>query len=95
MTKPEFWLQLVMFIMFGDLVRPQILFICIVLNLWGILVYALHTRKRLLEPFTYEVFRQHCIDAAGTEAVAKFDKLVGYVPREPAEIATKRSSSPT
>jgi hypothetical protein len=30
-------------------------------------------------------------DAAEAEAVAKFNKLVGYVPREPSEIETQRS----
>ena len=79
-TKPEFWLQITMFAMFSDLIRPQILIVCVALNLWGILVYALHTRKRLFHPFTYTAFRQDCIDAEGEKQAGKFDKMVGYTP---------------
>jgi hypothetical protein len=78
LTKPEFWLQLVMFIMFSGLVRPQILLICVALNLWGIFVYVRYTREQLFQPFTYSMFREHCIDAIGDDGVAKFDKIVGH-----------------
>ena len=78
LTKPEFWLQAVMFIMFSDLIRPQVLFVCVALNLWGIFVYFSYTRKRLFQPFTYEEFRRHCVDAIGVDATAKFDKFAGY-----------------
>lgn len=78
LTKPEFWLQSVMFIMFSDLIRPQVLIVCVALNFWGIFVYVTYTRKRLFQPFTYEEFRQHCIDAVGIDATAKFDKFAGY-----------------
>jgi hypothetical protein len=77
-TKPEFWLQLTMFIMFTDLIRPQILVICVLLNLWGIFVYFRFTRKKLFQPFTYPALREHCVEAIGEEGVKKFDKLVGY-----------------
>ena len=79
LTKPEFWLQLVMFIMFSELVRPQILAICVALNLCGIFVYARYTRVRLFKPFTYLTLREHCIDAIGEDGAAKFDKIVGHV----------------
>ena len=75
LTKPEFWLQSVMFIMFSDLVRPQVLIVCVALNLRVIFVYVAYTRKALFQPFTYEEFRQHCVDAIGTNATAKFDKF--------------------
>ena len=78
LTKPEFWLQSVMFIMFSDLVRPEVLMACLALNLWGIFVYFAYTRKVLFSPFTYEEFRQHCIDAVGIETTSKYDKFVGY-----------------
>lgn len=81
-TKPEFWLQSVMFAMFSDLIRPQILLACVALNLWGILVYLLHTRKSLFDPFTYVMFRQDCIDAEGEERAEKFDKIVRYIPSD-------------
>lgn len=81
-TKPEFWLQSVMFAMFSDLIRPQILFACVALNLWGILVYVLHTRKNLFDPFTYTMFRKDCIDAEGEELAERFDKIVRYIPSD-------------
>ena len=43
MLKPEFWLQGLMLLFFSDLIRPQIVAVCIALNLWGVLVYAMHT----------------------------------------------------
>lgn len=79
LTKPEFWLQLVMFILFSDLVRPQILVICVALNLWGIFVYLRYTRVQLFTPFTYATLRGHCIDALGEDGTAKFDKIAGHV----------------
>ncbi len=77
-SKPEFWLQATMFLLFSDLVRPQILAVCVALNLWGIFVYWKHTRKNLFQPFTYDEFRRHCINAEGEEFVARFDKLAGH-----------------
>jgi hypothetical protein len=77
-TKPEFWLQIAMFTMFSQLIRPEILLLCIVLNLWGIFVYAFHTRKKLFSPFTYSTLRTDCIDAEGEAFAKKFDKLAGY-----------------
>jgi len=68
----------VMFIMFSGLVRPQILLICVALNLWGIFVYVRYTREQLFQPFTYAMFREHCVDAIGEDGVAKFDKIVGH-----------------
>ena len=46
--KPEFWLQGLMLLFFSDLIRPQIVAVCIALNLWGVLVYAMHTRRALI-----------------------------------------------
>lgn len=82
LTKPEFWLQLVMFIMFSHLVRPQILVACVALNLWGIFVYVRFTRVHLFQPFTYATVRAHCIDAIGEAGVAKFDKIAGANKRD-------------
>ncbi len=88
-TKPEFWLQLVMFTFFGHLIRPEILVVCVALNLWGILVYFRHTRKNLFDPFTYATLREHCVEAEGEEMARRFDKFVGYRPAsEPREVET-------
>ena len=77
-TKPEFWLQITMFVLFADLIRPEILFLCLLLNVWGILVFFLHTRKQFFPEFTYESFRQDCVDAEGEELAKRMDKMAGY-----------------
>ena len=77
-TKPEFWLQTVMFVMFSQLIRPEILLLCIALNVWGICVYIFHTRTKLFSPFTYATVRADCVDAEGEVLAQKFDKLAGY-----------------
>ena len=46
LTKPETTLQIIMFIFFADLIRPSIIILCIFLNLWGFVVFFLHTRKK-------------------------------------------------
>lgn len=77
-SKPEFWLQIAMFAMFSQLIRPEILALCVALNVWGIFVYFFHTRKKLFTPFTYPTLRSHCIDAEGEPLALKLDKLAGY-----------------
>jgi hypothetical protein len=77
-TKPEFWLQIAMFTMFSQLIRPEILILCIALNMWGIFVYFFYTRKKLFSPFTYAKVRSDCLDAEGVQLVQKLDKLAGY-----------------
>ena len=67
-----------MFTMFSQLIRPEILLLCVALNVWGIVVYIFHTRKKLVTPFTYTAFREDCIDAEGEQLALKLDKLAGY-----------------
>lgn len=74
-TKPEFWLQIVMFVYFSHLIRPEILVLCILLNFWGIFVNFFHTRKKMLNPFTYETLRRDYIDAMGEDTVRRLDTL--------------------
>jgi hypothetical protein len=78
LTKPEFWLQGVMFFSFSDLIRPEVLFLCVGLNLWGVVVYVFHTRKNLFKPFTYAAVRADCLDAEGEAFTSKIDKMAGY-----------------
>jgi hypothetical protein len=78
LLKPEFWLQLIMFIFFSHLVRIEILFICIALNLWGIFVNLMHVRKVFFQPYTYEELRKHMVAAVGEEYAARLDKLAGH-----------------
>ena len=77
-TKPEFWLQIAMFALFGRLIRPEVLLLCVGLNLWGIAVYFVHTRKTMIVPFTYAAFREDCVDAEGEEVAQRLDKLAGH-----------------
>ncbi len=78
--KPEFWLQIVMFVLFRHLVRPQVLGLCLALNAWGIIVYVFHTRRTLFQPYTYAQLRQDWAAAEGEAAAARFDKLAGRTP---------------
>lgn len=78
--KPEFWLQIVMFVGFSHLIRPEIALLCIGLNLWGIFVYFRHTRKSYFQPFTYEALRSDYEEALGEGSAARIDKLAGYRP---------------
>ena len=75
--KPEFWLQFVMFALASDLVRPAVLGLCLLLNLWGIIVYLLHTRRTLFVPYRYETFRQDCAAAEGEALAMRMDRLAG------------------
>lgn len=80
LLKPEFWLQMVMFVLFSHLIRPEIIVLCVVLNLWGLVVYFFHTRQRLFQPFTYETVRRDCVDAEGEALAQKWDKIAGHTP---------------
>ncbi len=78
-TKPEFWLQLIMFIFFSRLVNIDIIYISVALNLWGIFVYFFQTRKKVIQPFTYETVRKDMQDAGIDEKKVKMlDKIAGY-----------------
>jgi len=79
LLKPEFWLQIVMFTLFSDLIRPEVIALCVLLNLWGVVVYFFHTRQSLFQPFTYETVRRDCVDAEGEELAQKWDKIAGHV----------------
>lgn len=79
MSKPEFWLQLIMLIFLSHLVRPMVICICVALNLWGIAINIFHTRKKVFQPFTYRSVREDML-AAGVQRkkVKSFDKIAGY-----------------
>ena len=80
LLKPEFWLQGLMLIFYSDLIRPQILALCLALNCWGVFVYFLHTRRTLISPYEYATLRNDVIAAEGEAAVTTFDKLAGFKP---------------
>ena len=77
--KPETTLQIIMFVFFADLIRPWVLYLCVFLNLWGLLVYFLHTRKETISPYEYKTIRNDALEA-GLEAskVETMDKAAGF-----------------
>jgi len=82
LTKPEFWLQILMFGYFLPLIQLWVVGLCIALNLWGILVNVLHTRRQVLVPFTYETLRRDAVEAGLAEReLNTFDKLAGHKPQ--------------
>ena len=78
--KPETTLQIIMFVFFADLIRPWVLYLCVFLNLWGLLVYFLHTRKESISPYEYKTIRNDALEA-GLEAskVETMDKAAGFI----------------
>ena len=79
LTKPEFWLQILMMIYFADLIRSWLLGLCISLNLWGLLVWWFHTRRGVVSPFSHETLRADSIVARLDDASIKgLDRLAGY-----------------
>lgn len=78
-SKPETTLQIIMFVFFADLIRPWVLYLCVFLNLWGLLVYFLHTRKESISPYEYKTIRNDALEA-GLEAskVETMDKAAGF-----------------
>jgi len=79
LTKPEFWLQILMMVYFSDLIRSWVLGLCIGLNLWGLLICWFHTRRAVVSPFSYETLRTDSIAAGLDEASIKgLDRLAGH-----------------
>ena len=78
LTKPETTLQFVMLIFFWDLIRPEILVLCLSLNVWGFIVYFSHTRKKALNPYAFKTMRDDA-EEAGVDGkmLTMFDKLAG------------------
>lgn len=78
-TKPEFWLQIILFVFFSAFIRIEVIYLCLFLNFWGIFVYFFHTRKKIFSPFTYAKTRSDMLDAGFDEKKLKlFDKIAGY-----------------
>ena len=81
LTKPEFWLQILMFGCFLPLIQPWVVGLCLGLNLWGILVNVLQPRRQVLTPFAYQTLRRDAIEAGlGERELRSFDTLAGHKP---------------
>ena len=79
-SKPETTLQIIMFVFFADLIRPWVLYLCVFLNLWGLLVYFLHTRKESISPYEYKTIRNDALEAGLEESkVETMDKAAGFI----------------
>ena len=88
-TKPEFWLQIIMFVGFWQTVRPVVLALCIFLNVWGLIVMFRVTRRKTLHPFTYEQLREDMVAIdLDPKDLAKMDKMAGY------SVAASQGSAP-
>ncbi len=79
LTKPEFWIQILMVAYFIDLIRPWVALVCLVLNGWGLLVYFFHTRRRVFRRFAYEAVRDDLIEVGLDQGrIDSMDKMAGY-----------------
>lgn len=79
LIAPEFHLQYVSFILFADLVRPEVLGLCILFNLWGVVVFFRKTSKIADAPLDYERIRNDMIAAEGPKGeMLMYDKVIGY-----------------
>jgi len=78
LTKPETTLQILMLIFFWDLIRPEVLILCMSLNVWGFVVYFAHTRRKALYPYAFKTMRDDAKEAGLDEkTLSMFDKLAG------------------
>ena len=76
-TKPEIILQVVMCFFCLNMIRPEIVGLCIMLNLWGLIVYFRQTSK--IFGGKYEILRADMVEAGFDERrLERLDKIVGY-----------------
>ena len=76
-TKPEIILQVVMYFFCLNLIRPEIIGLCVLLNLWGLFVYFRQTSK--IFGGKYEIMRADMVEAGFDERrLERVDKVVGY-----------------
>jgi hypothetical protein len=76
--KPEIILQVMMYIFCANLIRPEIIGLCVLLNLWGLFVYFRKTSKII--GGKYEVLRSDMLEAGADSMVERMDKIMGYEP---------------
>ena len=78
LTKPETYLSIIMFLLFSDVIRIEVLIICILFNVWGVAVFLFNTKK-IMHPYTYKRFRNDVIDAGiPKDRIKVWDKMIGY-----------------
>ena len=79
-TKPEIILQVLMYVFCAHLIRPEVIGLCVLLNLWGLFVFFRKTSKIL--GGQYEVLRSDMLEAGDEATAAAMDKIAGYDPEK-------------
>jgi hypothetical protein len=79
LTKPEFWIQILMMAFFVDLIRPWVVMVCLGLNGWGVIVYFAQTRRHLFRRFEYSAVRDDLVEVGLEQAkIDSLDKMAGF-----------------
>ncbi|MDE0271935.1 MAG: hypothetical protein OXH92_18450 [Bryobacterales bacterium] len=86
-VAPEFHLQYISFIFFADLIRLEVLGLCVLFNLWGMFVFFRRTLNLAEAPQTYEELRADMVEADAGADLALWDKVAGYRDRERSSVA--------
>jgi hypothetical protein len=87
--KPEIILQVIMYIFCATLIRPEIIGLCVILNLWGIFVYFRKTSKVI--GGKYEVLRSDMLNAGAGSVIERMDKLMGYTPAAKEQVTSNHA----
>ncbi len=77
-VAPEFHLQYISFIFFADLIRLEVLGLCILFNLWGMFVFFRRTPNLAEAPQTYESLREAMVEAGAGSDLTLWDRVAGY-----------------
>ena len=73
--KVVLWVEAIVYLGIGIF---EIFLFCLGLNIWGLIVYFLNTRKNII-PFTYKRFHDDVVEAGIPESRIKaMDKMAGY-----------------
>jgi len=88
-VAPEMYLQIAMYLLFAQLIRPEVIGLCALLIAWGVFVHFRKLRTMEGAPFEWEQYRDDTRAMGGSEAMLKaYDKFAGY--KEPAGVSKDR-----
>ncbi|MEM8661662.1 MAG: hypothetical protein AAGF35_12320 [Pseudomonadota bacterium] len=77
---PEVLLQITMFALFADLIRPEVIGLCLLFNAWGLFVFFRKNMKLEGAPQTYEQLREQLLEAGAELSIKGYDRVMGYKP---------------
>lgn len=60
---PEITIQFVMYTLFSDLIRPEVIFACLVLNLWGIFVFTFRSVRNHNGHYSFQQLKTDMAEA--------------------------------